>query len=395
MVIFITLLLIFAAMGFFNPLGVVSPQLSKFVYYGCVAYGLCFFPIKSRQIGRTYPRGPYKMIVVGIVGAVVMATMFQEQSFGVSLVAALPYLLGYLSFLVFMKSGIDEATTIKIIFGMLCCSLFVYAVNYITFPAMVFGNSDADNIDSSRGVIRIGVKYIDLFMLSTFYGINQWLLCKKKKWLVVVGVSALMIVLSVTRQVIGITVIMGTLFLLKRLPLYKKAIFVVLAVVFMYTVLPEIPIYKALVETTEAQMERNGTKEDVRLRSSRFYFDEYQTNAMTRVFGNGIPSIGNSRWGNNFEAETRAIGCYSSDIGWIGFYWHFGLIAVLGVFLLLLKGAMLKKTADREYLTYYCYSMMLLSVMSAPILIYHQIIDIMLVLYLVFGFQNKRIVKLN
>lgn len=335
------------------------------------------------------------MIVVGIVGAVVMATMFQEQSFGVSLVAALPYLLGYLSFLVFMKSGIDEATTIKIIFGMLCCSLFVYAVNYITFPAMVFGNSDADNIDSSRGVIRIGVKYIDLFMLSTFYGINQWLLCKKKKWLVVVGVSALMIVLSVTRQVIGITVIMGTLFLLKRLPLYKKAIFVVLAVVFMYTVLPEIPIYKALVETTEAQMERNGTKEDVRLRSSRFYFDEYQTNAMTRVFGNGIPSIGNSRWGNNFEAETRAIGCYSSDIGWIGFYWHFGLIAVLGVFLLLLKGAMLKKTADREYLTYYCYSMMLLSVMSAPILIYHQIIDIMLVLYLVFGFQNKRIVKLN
>lgn len=78
-----------------------------------------------------YPQTPYKMIVLGMFGAVLMATFFQEQSFSVSLMAALPYIFGYLSFLVFMKSGMDEQTVKKIIFGLLCCSLFIYAVNYV------------------------------------------------------------------------------------------------------------------------------------------------------------------------------------------------------------------------------------------------------------------------
>lgn len=388
MVRFITVVLILAASGFFNPLGTVSPQLSKFIYYGCALYGLLFFPVKTQVFNRLYPMKPYRMIIFGIIGAVVMATLFQEQSVSVSLMAVLPYLFGYLSFLVFMKSGMDEDAVKRLIAGLLCCSLFVYVVNFVTFPVMIFGNKDADNIDMSRGVMRIDVQYIDLFILSTFYGINQWLLSKKKKWLIVIGVSGLMIVLSVTRQVIGITAIMGTLFLLKRLPFYKKAIFVVLMAIFVTVFLPKIPIYQALVETTENQIERNDQKEDVRIREARFYSDEYQTNIFTRFLGNGIPSIGNSRWGNKFEMDISYYGYYSSDIGWIGFYWHFGLIAVVGVFIFLLKGAMVKKTADREYLTYYCYSIILLSVMSAPILIYTQIIDIMLVLYLIFRFQN-------
>lgn len=390
MVRFIIILLIIAAAGFFNPLGIVSPQISKFIYYGCAVYGLLFFPGKNKKLNRLYPRIPYNMIVCGIIGAVVMATLFQEQSFNVSFMAVLPYLFGYLSFLVFMKSGMDEEAVKRLIVCLLCCSLFVYVVNYVTFPFMVFGNADADSIDTSRGVIRIGVQYIDLFMLAAYYGINQWMLNKKKKWLIVIGVCEVMIVLSVTRQVIGITAIMGTLFLLKRLPFYKKAIFVALMAIFVTVILPKIPIYQALVETTETQVANNDEKEDVRIRAARFYSDEYQTNEFTRIFGNGVASIGNSRWGDKFEKDVNSYRYFSSDIGWIGFYWHFGLIAVVGVLIFLLKGAMVKKTADREYLTYYCYSIILLSVLSAPILVYKQIIDIMLVQYLIFGFQNRK-----
>lgn len=393
MVRFVVVLMIAAAAGFYNPLGLVNPQISKFMYYLCVVYGLLYFPIKRKRMRGQYPQTPYKMIVLGMFGAVLMATFFQEQSFSVSLMAALPYIFGYLSFLVFMKSGMDEQTVKKIIFGLLCCSLFIYAVNYVTFPAMVFGSRDADSIDTSRGVIRIGVEYIDLFVLAAYYGINQWMLSRKKKWLVMISVCGLMIVLSVTRQVIGITAIMGTLFLLKRLPVYKKVMFVILMALFVSFVLPQIPIYKALAETTEAQAERNEDQEDVRIREARYYSDEYQTNALTRIFGNGIPSIGNSRWGNKFENDVSSTYYYSSDIGWIGFYWHFGFIAVVGVFIFLIKGATMKKSADREYLTYYCYSILLLSIMSAPILIYKQIIDIMLVMYLIFGCRSSHVVK--
>ena len=204
----------------------------------------------------------------------------------------------------------------------------------------------------------------------------------------------IMIILSVTRQIIAITLILGTLFFLKKSNIYQKIIFVITISLFTIYILPQIPIYKALVETTQNQIDNNkNKKEDVRIRAARFYLDEYQTNDITRIFGNGIPSIGNSKWGDDFENTTRNEGYYSSDIGWIGFYWHFGIITVLGVFILLFKAATIKKSPDHEYLTYYCWAIILLSIMSAPILIYRQVIDIMFVLYLTFAFGRKRSIK--
>ena len=156
-------------------------------------------------------------------------------------------------------------------------------------------------------------------------------------------------------------------------------------------VLPEIPIYKALVENTQVQAERNENEDDIRIRAAQYYMNEYQTNNMTRIFGNGIPSIGNSTWGNKFEQDTRHEGYYSSDIGWIGYYWHFGLISVLGVLFLLLNSAIKKKTFNHEYLTYQCYAIILLSILSAQILIYYQVINFMMVLYLIYGTHRKEV----
>ena len=382
----ITILIFLSASSFFNPLGIISPQLSKFIYYVCIILGLFFLKNKAKVNNFKYPNRAFYMIVIGFIGALLMAFSLQEQSFIVSLVAILPYFLAYLSFFVFKNSGINEAEAKKVILGFLICSVIIYIVNYITFPFMIFGAKEATEIDDSRGVIRIGIQYLDLFILATFYAINQWL--------IIMILCLIMIILSVTRQIIAITLILGTLFFLKKSNIYQKIIFVITISLFTIYILPQIPIYKALVETTQNQIDNNkNKKEDVRIRAARFYLDEYQTNDITRIFGNGIPSIGNSKWGDDFENTTRNEGYYSSDIGWIGFYWHFGIITVLGVFILLFKAATIKKSPDHEYLTYYCWAIILLSIMSAPILIYRQVIDIMFVLYLTFAFGRKRSIK--
>lgn len=388
---FIVILMILSASSFFNPLGTIDTKFSKTIYYGCVIYGLFFFRKRKESQKLKYPRVAYKMVIFGMIGAVIMAALYQNQSLGISVMAALPYLFGYLSFLVFMKSGLSEKQILCIISGMLCCSIFIYAVNYATFPFMVFGNIDADNVDSSRGVLRIGVKYVELHMLAVFYSINQWLLHKEKKWFLAMVICGLMIVLSVTRQIIAVTAMLSGLFLLNRLRLYQKIIFIILVIMSTMYVLPEIPIYKALVENTQVQAERNENEDDIRIRAAQYYMNEYQTNNMTRIFGNGIPSIGNSTWGNKFEQDTRHEGYYSSDIGWIGYYWHFGLISVLGVLFLLLNSAIKKKTFNHEYLTYQCYAIILLSILSAQILIYYQVINFMMVLYLIYGTHRKEV----
>lgn len=391
---FITILIFLSASSFFNPLGIISPQLSKFIYYVCIILGLFFLKNKAKVNNFKYPNRAFYLIVIGFIGALLMAFSLQEQSFIVSLVAILPYFLAYLSFFVFKNSGINEAEAKKVILGFLICSVIIYIVNYITFPFMIFGAKEATEIDDSRGVIRIGIQYLDLFILATFYAINQWLLSKNNKWIIIMTLCLIMIILSVTRQIIAITLILGTLFFLKKSNIYQKIIFVITISLFTIYILPQIPIYKALVETTQNQIDNNkNKKEDVRIRAARFYLDEYQTNDITRIFGNGIPSIGNSKWGDDFENTTRNEGYYSSDIGWIGFYWHFGIITVLGVFILLFKAATIKKSPDHEYLTYYCWAIILLSIMSAPILIYRQVIDIMFVIYLTFAFGRKRSIK--
>ena len=93
----ITILIFLSASSFFNPLGIISPQLSKFIYYVCIILGLFFLKNKAKVNNFKYPNRAFYMIVIGFIGALLMAFSLQEQSFIVSLVAILPYFLAYLS----------------------------------------------------------------------------------------------------------------------------------------------------------------------------------------------------------------------------------------------------------------------------------------------------------
>jgi|SRR5690606_11832478 len=391
--IVLVLLTVLAARKFLNPSGFFeSDQISKAIFYALSV--ITFFYAYNQKVTvkhfSSFPHKAYMMIFIGMFLSVLMASLFQNQSFMVSLIAMIPYLLGYLFLYTLLKLQLTEQAIIRIIIWILCIAIVAYAINYITFPLMLFDTKGYESeVDDTRGVIRIGVPYIPLFVFGLFYSINQWLLYKKSKWLLFIGVTMLMILLSVTRQVILISALLSCWFILKHLSLAKRIAFLLLTVVFFQFVLPEIPIYQALVETSQLEIEANETKqENARIRAFRFYTDEYQTNNLTRLFGNGVPSMGNSLWGKKFENDTQSAGSYASDLGWIGFYWYFGLLATIGVFILFYKGLRKKKDARHEYLTYFCLAIMLQSIASGPILVYHQVIALMLPLYLVYGIRT-------
>ena len=161
-----------------------------------------------------------------------------------------------------------------------------------------------------------------------------------------------------------------------------------------FFVLPQIPIFKTMAELSETQAERNKyEQEDIRITAWRFYTYEYQTNGLTTIFGNGVPSIGNSIWGNNYEKtvywEYGGNGCFTVDVGWAGFFWYFGAIATLGLLILLVKAVRKKKSKDKKYLSYWCVFLILTSAASGPILFYSQIVSIMTVLYLIYGKEQN------
>lgn len=386
-------LLLLSGISFFNPLEVISPQLTKLIQYIVFTIALIVAIIYGVPVNTgTYPSGPYMMIIGGIIMSIFMASLFHDQGFGVSVTTTLPYLFGYLSFYIFMKLNIPKAKVLNFIWVLCFISMVAYAINLATFPNMIFGTiKDVEEYDDSRGFLRLSIYCLELIVLMFLFSINRWLLTNQKKYLLLICLTGLFIILSLSRQYILISAILAIWMLLKNSSWIKKIIVIISCVAVIYFVVPYIPIFDSLMDVTQAQVERSkNDEEDVRIRAWRFYTYQYQTNAVTPFLGNGIPSMGGrSNWGNKFEqtvsSDIGGNGCYAADVGWAGFFWYFGLIATSGLFMLLMKAIKKKKRVDEQYLTYWCLFIMITSVASAPIIYYHQVLSVMSVLYLIYG----------
>ena len=263
----------------------------------------------------------------------------------------------------------------------------------LTFPNFVFG-ADKEEHDMSRGIVRIGIHSFSFIVLFFFYAINKWITLNKVKYLLLIFLTAIFIVLSVTRQAILFSFILGLLLILTRASLFKKIATICCCIIFSVAILPHIPIYENMVELSEAQAERNKyVDDDIRIKALRFYLYEYQTNVLTPILGNGVPVLGKSAWGNRFEKtvsyEYGGNGCFFVDVGWAGFYWLFGALTTSGLVILLVKAVYKKKSCSEQYLSYWCLYILLTSVASAPILFYSQVINIVTVLYLIYGKEKN------
>lgn len=389
----IYILIILSSLSFYNPMGLINQTTNKFIFYIICLYAL-FIAIKSKSYYNTaiYPKYSYILILSGFITAIFNAQLIHNQDIIISFIAILPYLFSYLSFYILLKFNIPRERIHKIIFTFCFISMAIYIINYLTLPNKVFGGA-IEEIDTSRGLARIGVFSIELIVFMLFYSISQWNNQKKKKYLYLIILSIIFIFLSLTRQVIFLSLLLGLILYINKQSIYNKIIIAIISFSVYLFILPQIPIYNNLVELSENQVEENKYgEENIRITAWKFYTYEYQKNYLTAIFGNGVPSMGNSKWGNEFQKtiyyEYGGNGCFTSDVGWAGFYWNYGLFATIGLISLLLKAIFCKKSHDEQYLTYWCIFIFLTSFTSGPIIIGKQIISIMTILYLIFGHKK-------
>lgn len=384
------ILIILASLSFYNPFGLISPQVGKFLFYSICLVALFYARRRGIILRRNcYPRTTYKMLLGGIAFSIVMVMLFQDQSLKTTIIVTLPYLFAYSTFFVFMKLNIPKKQLERMIWIFCYISMGIYIVNVLAFPNIIFG-VDKEEFDMSRGIARLKIFSIELIVLFFLYAINQWIQTKQRKYVWIILLTFVFIVLSVTRQTIGFSVILGLLFIMQKASWPKKIGVIVVCLLLYIFVIPQIPIFKTMAELSEMQAERNRYEnEDIRITAWRFYTYEYQTNGWTAIFGNGVPSMGNSRWGNDFERtispEYGGNACFLVDVGWAGFYWSFGAVTTLCLFMLLIKGAIKKKSQNRQYLSYWCVYIILTAIASGPVLYYSQIVSITTVLYLIYG----------
>lgn len=392
----IFILIQLAAVGFFNYHGIFSEQIAKMMLYLAIFLGMVYSFYNGRNLrDNDYPRYEYLYVLFGIALSSVMATLTHMQGLLTSFLGITSYFIPYLFLYVYLKLDLSTGKVMNIYIVLCIISAVVYFCNVFTMPFNMFGSPILDE-DFSRGIIRIPVVFIEIFPLLVFYSINKWLDTKEKKWFILIAFATLMIFLSVIRQIIAITGVLAVIFLFRNISWFKKAIMLACIGAIVMFVLPQIPIYKTMVELSEDQSVTNDNEEDIRIQAWRFYTYENQESPLDVIFGNGVPSIGHSIWGTIFDSESEISGRFTHDVGWAGFFFFFGLLTTIALLLLIIKAIMHPKPPEMKFLNYWLAFILITSVASAPILYWNQIINVLAVIGMVYSpFGSERVVEEN
>lgn len=376
--------LVMASLDFFSPtfLG-ASSLIYKFFLYSlaCLFYVLV---ISHKNILD-------KRIIIAVVVlslcqliSAYNACVFNGQDLDISLIATMQG-FGYILLIPISKSKFSIRQIEKIAKFITCCYLFCSILNRLS-PSPLFGSAD-EIVD--RGAIRfrlLGIYWVIFFFLMS---INRYAVENKRADLYWITASGLGILFSLTRQDIVVSFFLGGMLYFIRTKMFKKLVFASFAAIFLFLIVPHIQIINSLVEMS---LEEKQTQYDnIRIVAAEYYTFEYPRNMQQCLFGVGVPSFGNSKYGNQMFKIQEYLKVYRDDVGYCGFYFNYGLIAsciMIGLFLWVLC---LKIPINYIYLKYYSIAFLMLNIASAPCQSNASIIPFVSALYLASLVKSNKI----
>lgn len=374
----------FAAIGFFNYHQMFSQPAIKAMFYAIslIALILALTDRRSKIAGTGYPAGAYITLMTMICLSPIMAGIFHGQDIVSSVIAALPSIFAYGWFFILLKFELDERKILTVMAVGCLLAIPVYLMNARVFPGAAFGELPNGG---SRGIPRIAVAFIELFPLLLFYAINRWTLSRRWWWFGVMAICIVMIVVSVIRQIIFVSALLAVVFLFKAMN-WKQRFAILLPIVAAAAIIaPRLSIFQAIDDLNELQSDQNESTEDIRIQAWRFYIYEYNPNIATMILGNGVPSLDKTQYGIEYSTATNASKCYEADVGWAGFFYDFGLIATVALFMVMWKTLLHRKPPDRQYINYWILFIMITAVASGPILYMNQVFNVVTALYLAYA----------
>ncbi len=394
----LVIITILASVGFFNFHNTFNSPICRLMFICMVI--LCLITAIKQQSVRLldckFPRLPWFIFMCGLIVSTFMASFFHPQSLQTSIIAQSTVIVAFSFFFVLLKLNPDPDKLIKSFFYLAGCSILVYFVNLASFPNNIFGEPIISE-DTSRGMIRILIPLFQIIILLIFYSINQWQITKSKKWLLFLGIGGVMIILSLTRQIMAIMFILCFFQILHKYSLSKKIIVGVILLSSVYVIFTNLPIYKDIKELTETQIDSsvNKQEEDVRVGAWRYYSYEANDNIATFLLGNGTPSLGKSVWGKQFDIYTSKENYYIGDVSWASCIFLYGIIATIALLCIVILAIFKPKKADQQYLTYYMICVLLQGIASGVWFYFNELDITMIVLYMIYRDNNQGILSAN
>jgi membrane protein len=372
--------IILSSLSFYIPVFIPEITLiSKYLLYISVTFFL-FYVSKRKTVGKRL----YSKVIIAILlcqlASAYNAYIFLDQPLVVGIIATFQG-FGFIVYLGLVKSKLTLRYAEKVIrlFGILFIIVSIIDRIYPLFGTWA--------MDTDRGGVRFRLLGLTWVVLCFLMAINKYLegVNRKRNRLLAVF-CFIAIVAAVTRQVIGVSLLLGGLLIFRRLSLYKKIVFSSILVFSFFVVLPKISVFQKLTDTTTKQVSANSHKADIRVVA--FYYLTFEPRNVNQIlFGMGIPSFGKSKYGNSFEYFSHSTGIYREDLGYSGFYYNHGLIALLLVIFLMLSSLRIPIPSNLQYLRYFMIAYILMNIASGQIEVNDCIIPFIYALFMLNVFR--------
>ncbi|MDE5607317.1 MAG: hypothetical protein K2I64_00060 [Muribaculaceae bacterium] len=376
-----------ASTGFFNFHGAISAPTKVVLMCFCIILcGVYAWQTRDREAPLPqFPRMAWITVLAGMVISIFMAFAIHGQPLPLTAVATASYLFPFLFFPILLLLNPRPKILFRYLFAIVGLSILVYIVNTLTFPNNMFGDPILE--DLTRGILRIPIPYFQLLILLFFYAINQFSVDRNRLWLIFIFIAIVMILLSVIRQAILLSLSLGFLLYMQKYVWYKKLLIGTVIAAIAITIITSLPIYKSMMELSQQQYEDNtyDNKEDVRIGAWRYYaLESQQENPATAVFGNGAFSLDNSAWGKELYNFSEDYKYYTADVSLAGFYFRFGLVTLVPLLYVIISAVMKRKPPRKQYLSYFVACITLESIASGIFEYFFETMILMLALYLIY-----------
>lgn len=355
------LLYLFSTVSFFLKLDDGASKLFQYLFFIIFVLLSYKYVPKCKQLtfyDRTFL---FKLFLGVICFSIFPAYLYWQQSLSISFIAIMPFLM-YSLYLILIHAKIEKEYIVKCINTIALLHISIMFLKFI-FPSFPLGGI-LEDADRGNRLMIAG----DMFKLFYFFELlYHYLSFRRRKDLLMLSLSFICILLPMTRQRIVAILFLGGIMLFKTLKLKWKLVWIPMTCIFCIIILKS-NVGSGMVQMTNEQMTSENYHSRIREIGIAYYLVGFPDKGGNKLWGNGIPSYGRSKYGNDSKEFADDTKIYLIDIGLIGIYNYFGIlgcIALLGIIFLFICG----RCEDKYVYAKYVLGLLLLNSITSGVLL--------------------------
>ena len=297
------------------------------------------------------------LMLISIFISMIPAKLYHDQSIFLTIRGSGNFYVFFLYFILF-KMDFSQKEVLDLVAFLFFITLIIFIIDYATFPNTYF----ALRTEERRQAFTFIFKGHGFTLLGTFFFLAAFFRTTKLLYFIfyVLGFSFLNFFTGSRTMLIALLV--GTLFILFY---YRKTInkyFIYIVPVIVTTLAVGIYYLQSYISGLFLlTLEQSKTfHSNIRYHAFKFFTNEFQTNEITKILGNGYPVSGEY---SEYMYRLKQHGLYLSDLGLIGFWTYFGILGVLA-WLLIFKKIFFSKTNDQNVFIKAYFFLLLFTVLS-------------------------------